>query len=148
MDRKELARRQREERRALVQRLRERRTRRSNILYEPIPEIDVPILRPTAPVISKSKSLSKVEEPIREEIDDLVEWVDNIVVVPRRRVNRRVERLKKKVNEIFERYKAQSKRTPNSVGRNIKNSPNRGSRGTRSEDIHERCKTWSNRAHK
>ena len=76
----------------------------ANILDAPIPEINVPILKPDAPVRSKSKSLNKVSKPVRKEINNFAEWVDSFVVLPKKTVNERVERLKKRVNEIFERY--------------------------------------------
>ena len=104
-ERRAFAERGREERRALAQRQRERRVGRSNILDAPIPEINVPILKPDAPVRSKSKSLNKVSKPLRKEINKFADWIKSYVPPPiKKPVNERVERLKKRVNEIFERY--------------------------------------------
>ena len=77
----------------------------ANILDAPIPEINVPILKPDAPVRSKSKSLNKVSKPLRKEINKFADWIQSYVPPPiKKPVNERVERLKKRVNEIFERY--------------------------------------------
>ena len=136
MDRREIAKRQREEGRALFLRLREerlasearrqrrRQRRRQNILDEPIPEINVPILKPTPPVISKSKSLTKVSKPIQKEINNFAKWIESHVPPPiKKTANKRVERLKEKVNQIFQRQKRlQTKRTQKGSGRNNKNS--------------------------
>ena len=85
MDRRELARRQREERRALADRQRRRRAGRSNILDEPVPEISVPILKPAAPRKSNPQSLKKLSEkvaaPIRKEINKFADWITSYAPV-------------------------------------------------------------------
>ena len=79
----------------------------SNIIDQPIPEINIPILKPTnQSKVSQLKNLaSKAAKPVKREINKFADWIISQVPEPiKKTVNKRVESLKEKVNGIFKRY--------------------------------------------
>ena len=79
----------------------------SNVIDQPIPEINIPILRPTNPSkVSQLKNLaSKAAKPVKREIDKFADWIISHVPEPiKKTVNKRVDSLKETVNRIFKRY--------------------------------------------
>ena len=80
----------------------------TNILDEPIPEIDVPILKPTHStqnfnVPSLKHLASRVAKSINKEISKFVNWISSYVPRPiRRTINKKVDDLKEKINKIYE----------------------------------------------
>ena len=79
----------------------------SNVIDQPIPEINIPILRPTNPSkVSQLKNLaSKAAKPVKREINKFANWIISKVPEPiKKTVNKRVESLKETVNHIFKRY--------------------------------------------
>ena len=79
----------------------------SNVIDQPIPEINIPILRPTNPSkVSQLKNLaSKAAKPIKREINKFADWIISQVPEPiKKTVNKRVDSLKETVNRIFKRY--------------------------------------------
>ena len=81
-----------------------------NIMDQPIPEIDIPILEPSKPAntskVSQLKNLaSKAAKPVKREINKFAEWIISKVPEPiKKTVNERVDSLKERVNLIFKRY--------------------------------------------
>ena len=81
-----------------------------NIIDQPIPEINIPILEPSKPVnpskVSQLKNLaSKAAKPVKREINKFADWIISQVPEPiKKTVNERVDSLKEKVNGIFKRY--------------------------------------------
>ena len=81
-----------------------------NIMDQPIPEIDIPILEPSQPEntskVSQLKNLaSNAAKPIKREISKFADWIISKVPEPiKKTVNERVESLKERVNRIFKRY--------------------------------------------
>ena len=81
-----------------------------NIMDQPIPEIDIPILEPSQPVntskVSQLKNLaSKAAKPVKREIHKFADWIISKVPEPiKKTVNERVNSLKERVNRIFKRY--------------------------------------------
>ena len=81
-----------------------------NIMDQPIPEIDIPILEPSKPAntskVSQLKNLaSKAAKPIKREINKFADWIISKVPEPiKKTVNERVNSLKERVNRIFKRY--------------------------------------------
>ena len=81
-----------------------------NIIDQPIPEINIPILKPSKPIIpskvSQLKNLaSKAAKPVNREINKFADWIISQVPEPiKKTVNNRVDSLKEKVNGIFKRY--------------------------------------------
>ena len=81
-----------------------------NIMDQPIPEIDIPILEPSKPVntskVSQLKNLaSKAAKPVKREINKFADWIISKVPEPiKKTVNERVNSLKERVNRIFKRY--------------------------------------------
>ena len=86
-----------------------------NILDEKIPEINVPILKPSqpirnSPVPSLKHLASKVFVSVNKKINKFSDWILSYVPEPiQKTVNERVDSLKKKVNQI---YKKLNKVTP------------------------------------
>ena len=79
----------------------------SNVIDQPIPEINIPILRPTNPSkVSQLKNLaSKAAKPVKREINKFADWIISQVPEPiKKTVNKRVDSLKETVNRIFKRY--------------------------------------------
>ena len=79
----------------------------SNIIDQPIPEINIPILRPTNPSkVSQLKNLaSKAAKPVKREINKFADWIISQVPKPiKKTVNKRVDSLKETINRIFKRY--------------------------------------------
>ena len=80
-----------------------------NILDQPIPEINLPILRPSQPpqnyqITELKKQASKATTSVKKEINEFADWILSYVPEPiKNTVNERVDSLKKKVNRIFER---------------------------------------------
>lgn len=75
----------------------------SNILDQPIPEINVPILKPV-----KAKrvgvSMESIKRDIQRKLNEFADWI--ISYVPpqvKKKLNERVENLKKQVREIYEK---------------------------------------------
>ena len=81
-----------------------------NIIDQPIPEINIPILEPSKPAnpskVSQLKNLaSKAAKPVKREINKFADWIISQVPEPiKKTVNERVDSLKEKVNGIFKRY--------------------------------------------
>ena len=81
-----------------------------NIMDQPIPEIDIPILEPSKPVntskVSQLKNLaSKAAKPVKREINKFADWIISKVPEPiKKTVNERVDSIKERVNRIFKRY--------------------------------------------
>ena len=81
-----------------------------NIIDQPIPEINIPILEPSKPAnpskVSQLKNLaSKAAKPVKREINKFADWIISQVPKPiKKTVNERVDSLKEKVNGIFKRY--------------------------------------------
>ena len=81
-----------------------------NIMDQPIPEIDIPILEPSKPAntskVSQLKNLaSKAAKPVKREINKFADWIISKVPEPiKKTVNERVNSLKERVNRIFKRY--------------------------------------------
>ena len=79
----------------------------ANIIDQPIPEINIPILTPSNPSkVSQLKNLaSKAAKPVKREINKFADWIISQVPEPiKKTVNKRVVSLKEKVNSIFKRY--------------------------------------------
>ena len=85
-------------------------TQLQNIIDQPIPEIDIPILEPSQPAntskVSQLKNLaSKAAKPVKSEINKFADWIISQVPEPiKKTVNERVNSLKERVNSIFKRY--------------------------------------------
>ena len=81
-----------------------------NIMDQPIPEIDIPILEPSKPAnlskVSQLKNLAtKAAKPVKREINKFADWIISKVPEPiKKTVNERVNSLKERVNRIFKRY--------------------------------------------
>ncbi|XP_020912011.1 uncharacterized protein LOC110249773 [Exaiptasia diaphana] len=81
----------------------------SNILDEPIPEINVPILKPSQPtrksLIPSLKHLAnRAANPVKEELNKFADWIlSHVPESIKRTVNKRVDSLKEKVNDLFKR---------------------------------------------
>ena len=81
-----------------------------NIMDQPIPEIDIPILEPSQPEntskVSQLKNLaSNAAKPVKREINKFADWIISKVPEPiKKTVNERVNSLKERVNRIFKRY--------------------------------------------
>ena len=81
-----------------------------NIIDQSIPEIDIPILKPSKPAntskVSQLKNLaSKAAKPVKREINKFADWIISQVPEPiKKTVNKRVNSLKETVNRIFKRY--------------------------------------------
>ena len=81
-----------------------------NIIDQPIPEINIPILEPSKPAnpskVSQLKNLaSKAAKPVKREINKFADWIISQVPEPiKKTINERVNSLKEKVNGIFKRY--------------------------------------------
>ena len=79
----------------------------TNILDEPLNEINVPFLKPSQPTrnfhITSIKNLtSKVTVSLNKKINEFSDWVLSYVPEPKQKtVNERVESLKKQINKIF-----------------------------------------------
>ena len=78
-----------------------------DIIEEPIPEINIPIMKPTQPIrnsrITSLKDLaSKAATSVHKKINNFSDWILSYVPEPiQKTVNERVESLKEKVNKIF-----------------------------------------------
>ena len=76
-------------------------------------ERNIPILRPTPPtktgnVESMKQLAGRIVEPVKKPLAKFADWILSYVPEPvKRTVNERVEKLKTKVNEIFERMRSQ-----------------------------------------
>ena len=81
-----------------------------NIMDQPIPEIDIPILEPSKPAntskVSQLKNLaSNAAKQVKREINKFADWIISKVSEPiKKTVNERVNSLKERVNSIFKRY--------------------------------------------
>ena len=81
-----------------------------NIIDQPIPEINISILKPSKPAnpskVSQLKNLaSKAAKPVKREINKFADWIISQVPEPiKKTVNKRVNSLKEKINGIFKRY--------------------------------------------
>ena len=81
-----------------------------NIMDQPIPEIDIPILEPSKPAntskVSQLKNLaSNAAKQVKREINKFADWIISKVPEPiKKTVNERVNSLKERVNGIFKRY--------------------------------------------
>ena len=81
-----------------------------NIMDQPIPEIDIPILEPSKPAntskVSQLKNLaSNAAKQVKREINKFADWIISKVPEPiKKTVNERVNSLKERVNSIFKRY--------------------------------------------
>ena len=81
-----------------------------NIIDQPIPEINIPILTPSKPLnpskVSQLKNLAlKAAKQVKREINKFADWIISQVPEPiKKTVNKRVNSLKEKVNGIFKRY--------------------------------------------
>ena len=81
------------------------------IMDEPVPEINNPVLSPTkrenrSRVSSLAGLAKKQVDSVNKAINDIADWIINLVPEPiRRTVNTGVENLKKKFKEIFENKK-------------------------------------------
>ena len=81
-----------------------------NIIDQPIPEIDIPILKPSQPEnlskVSQLKNLaSKAAKPVKSEINKFADWIiSQVPELIKKTVNERVNSLKERVNSIFKRY--------------------------------------------
>ncbi|KAK3698312.1 hypothetical protein QZH41_006011 [Actinostola sp. cb2023] len=80
----------------------------SNILDEPIPEIDVPILKPVPASGKAIKPLKMIAEKtassVKKGVNEFADWILSHVPEPIKKVvNKRVDSLKEKVNRIFKR---------------------------------------------
>ena len=79
----------------------------TNILDEPITEINIPIMKPTQPIrncrITLLKDLaSKAADSVNNKINEFSDWVLSYVPEPiQKTVNERVENLKEKINKNF-----------------------------------------------
>ena len=90
----------------------------TNIPDEPIPEINIPILKPFKPIFNyiapSAKHLtSKVYVSVNKKIKEFSDWI--ISYVPesiQKTVNKRVESLKEQVNQIFKKPKKLDQFTP------------------------------------
>ena len=79
----------------------------SNIIDQPIPEINIRILRPSnLSKVSKLKNLaSKVAAPLKREINKFADWIISYIPEPiKKTVNKRVDSLKERVNGIFKSH--------------------------------------------
>ena len=81
-----------------------------NIMDQPIPEIDIPILEPSKPentskVSQLTNLASNAAKPVKREINKFADWIISKVSEPiKKTVNERVNSLKERVNRIFKRY--------------------------------------------
>ena len=81
-----------------------------NIIDQSIPEIDIPILKPSKPAnpskVSQLKNLAlEAAKPVKREINKFADWLISQVPEPiKKTVDKRVNSLKEKVNRIFNRY--------------------------------------------
>ena len=85
-------------------------TQPQNIMDQPIPEIDIPILEPSQPEntskVSQLKNLaSNAAKPVKREINKFADWIiSKVPELIKKTVNERVNSLKERVNRIFKRY--------------------------------------------
>lgn len=85
----------------------------SNILDEPIPEINVPILKPSHPSrnshVQPLKHLAnRAANSVKKELNKFADWILSYIPEPiKKTVNKRVESLKEKVNRIFKKQEDQ-----------------------------------------
>ena len=76
----------------------------TNILDEPIPEINVSILKPSHAPRNSHVLAGRVAAPVQQQINKFADWILSYLSEPiKTTVNRRVDRLKRKVNRIFRR---------------------------------------------
>ena len=79
--------------------------RQRPILDEPIPNIDVKILKPKKPKPLKIpiKNLeSRVEKPIIKDINEFADWIQSYIPEPSKKiVDKRIESMKEEFNKIF-----------------------------------------------
>ena len=76
----------------------------TNILDEPIPEINVSILKPSHPPRNSHVPAGRVAVPVEMEINKFADCILSYVPEPiKTTLNRRVDRLKRKANHIFKR---------------------------------------------
>ena len=81
-----------------------------NIMDQPIPEIDIPILEPSKPANTSKESqlknlASNAAKQVKREINKFADWIISKVPEPiKKTVNERVNSLKERVNGIFKRY--------------------------------------------
>ena len=86
-----------------------------DLLDEPIPEINIPILKPSKPTRNPNIPSLKLQESrsnneVRKEIINFSDWILSYVPEPTQKtVNERIDSLKEKVNQI---YKKLNKFTP------------------------------------
>ena len=82
--------------------------RQRPILDEPIPNIDVKILKPKKPKPPKIpiKNLeSRVEKPIIKDINEFADWIQSYIPEPSKKiVDKRIESMKEEFNKIFKRF--------------------------------------------
>ena len=82
-----------------------------NILDQPIPEINIPILKPFKPIINLLTP--SVVNAVRKEIINFSDWILSYVPEPiKKTVNQTVESLKEQVNQIFKKPKKLDQFTP------------------------------------
>ena len=73
-----------------------------NILDEPIPEINVPILKPSQPI--RNSPVPSLKHLAKKEINEFSDWILSYFPEPiKKTVDERVDSLKEKVNLIFKK---------------------------------------------
>ena len=93
----------------------DRKRNSSNIMDEPVPEIKVPILKPTQFTakgnVKSLKSLAdRAAKPIIKNINKFADWLYSYVPEPVRNItNEKVNKLKNKINQIFKRLETEFK---------------------------------------
>ena len=93
----------------------DKKPKRVNIMDEPVPEIKVPILKPTQftakDKVASLKSLAdKVAKPIIKNINKFADWLYSYVPEPVRNItNEKVNKLKNKINQIFKKLETEFK---------------------------------------
>ena len=72
----------------------------SSIMDEPIEEINVPVMKPIPYKRNKSPPLT-----IRRNFNRFADWIIDLVPQPRRRMaSRRIERMRRQIGRIYQRY--------------------------------------------
>jgi len=78
-----------------------------NIMDQPIPEINVPILKPQ--LHSLKQLAGKAASSVNKQINEIANWVLSWVPqVNKKLVNKRVEALKNEVNNIYNKIKSKT----------------------------------------
>ena len=76
---------------------------KQSLLYEPVPNISVPILQPTKPEVFTH--VGAIENNLKSKVSTFADWLLTYVLEPiKKKVNTMVEPLKSQVNSIFNKF--------------------------------------------